>query len=325
MIDAVQRWLPDGFAFAYPWRLLALLGVALLAVVVSVRTVRRRRVGGRYADPALLPFVAPRRPGWRRAPGLVLTLLAMVVMTGAWAGPERVGEQSRERSVVVVALDTSTSMSIKDVAPTRFAAAEQAVRRFVDDLPDEVDASLVTFDATAILQVPPTGDRDAISRALTDLPLSGGTALGDAVLVSLDAVQRGLGPVEPGQAPAARIVLLSDGGNSTGTEPALAARRATEVGVPVSTIAVGTPEGVDSKGGPLPVELADLAAIAGGTGGTAYAAGDLSQLDEVYADIGSTVARETERIPLAHWGAGIALALLFAGALTSFLLLGRLP
>ncbi len=325
LTDLRDRLLPDGFGFAHPWRLLALIVVTVLAVAMVVARVRARRVGARYADPALMGAVAPRRPGWRRLPGAIALLLALVAMTVGWAAPERVGDQAREKSVVVVALDTSTSMSIKDVAPTRFQAAQTAAKDFIESLPAEVDASLVAFNATAQLVVPPTNDHDAVARAVDGLPLSGGTALGDAVLVSLDAVQRGLPSVAPGQPPAARIVVISDGDNANGTDPALAVRRAVEVGVPVSTIAVGTPGGVDSKGGALPVGTADLKAIAEGTGGTAYTAGDLGQLDDVYADIGSTLEKETARLPLAHWAAGAALALLLVGALPSFLLLGRLP
>ncbi len=325
LTDLRDRLLPEGFGFTHPWRLLALAAVVALGVAVVVVRVRSRRVGARYADPAMLGAVAPRRPGWRRVPGVVAVLLALTAMTVGWAGPERVGDQARESSVVVVALDTSTSMSIKDVSPTRFQAAQTAAKDFIASLPDEVDASLVAFNATARLVVPPTSDHAAVAAGVDDLPLSGGTALGDAVLVSLDAVQRGLPSVAPGEPPAARIVVISDGDNANGTEPAIAIRRAVEVGVPVSTIAVGTPTGVDSKGGPLPVGTADLQAIADGTNGTAYTADDLGQLDEVYADIGSTLAKETARLPLAHWAAGLALALLLVGVVPSFLLLGRLP
>ena len=320
-------WLTrEGFSFADPVRLWALVGVALLAVAVGVEAVRRRSAARRWADSALLPAVAPRRPGWRRAPGQLLLLLALVLGTAAWAGPEEVAEQAQERSVVVLALDVSGSMAVTDVVPNRLEAARTAALEFLDDLPDEVDAALVTYAGTSTLTVPPTSDRAAVVAGLDGLELQGGTDVGGAVLLSLDAVQRGLPPQREGQAPAARIVLITDGGlPPAGADYSVAVQRAVEVGVPVSTVTIGTPEGQYPDGRPEPVRLEEMAQIAAETGGTAYTAEDLDTLDGVYADIGSQLERETARVPLGHWAAGGALALLLAAAVPSVLLLGRLP
>ena len=68
----------------------------------------------------------------------------------------------------------------------------------------------------------------------------------------------------------ARIVLLSDGSNTRGREPEEAAAAATEAGVPVSTIAYGTPDGVITNEGqsvPVPVDEESLAALAETSGG----------------------------------------------------------
>ncbi len=320
-------WLtPEGFSFAHPWRLWALLGVGLVALALAVEAVHRRAAGRRWADAALLPAVAPRRPGWRRAPGQVALVLALVAMALGWAGPERVGETAQERSVVVLALDVSGSMAVADVEPDRLGAARAAAAQFLEGLPEEVDAALVTYAAVAQLVVPPTGDRAAVQAALDAVELQAGTDVGGAILTSLDAVQRGLPTVREGQAPAARVLLITDGGLPPGgADYSVATQRAVEVGVPVSTVTIGTPEGAYPDGSPEPVRLEEMAAIAEVTGGTAYTAEDLDQLDAVYDDIGSQVERDVERQPLAHWAAGAALALLLAGAVPSLLLLGRLP
>ncbi|MCW2621647.1 MAG: von Willebrand factor type [Frankiales bacterium] len=318
--------LPDDLSFVHPGRLWALLAVAALAAAMVLVARRRRAAGRRYADHAMLPVVAPHRPGWRRLPGPLLLVVALVLLAGAWAEPQVLAEQASRKAVVVVVLDTSTSMLATDVDPDRLTAAREAASAFVDDLPERVDVALVTFNRTSSLVVPGTPDHRTVLDALVDLPTSGGTAQGDAILTALDAVQRALPPTKEGQGPAARIVLLSDGVNTEGTPVGLAVQRAREVGVPVSTIAFGTTDGtVDVRGTtvPVPADPAGLAAIAEGSGGQAYEATDAASLADVYADIGSQIEKDVAQRPLTDRAIGGALVLVLLGAVPSLLLLGR--
>lgn len=313
-----EACVPKDLDFVYPWRLWLLIGVGLIAAAFVVTAVRRRSAGSAYADPSLLGAVAPRRPGWRRAPGQVLVLLAMVAMTVAWAEPEALADNARDKSLVVVALDVSGSMKNTDIAPTRFAAALEAVQTFVDRLPKQVDISLVTFAGTAALTVAPTSDHSAVTRVLPTLTTSPGTSQGDAILTALSAITSALPHVDPGGVPAARIVLLSDGSSPDGTPVPVAVSKAKELHVPVSTIALGT----DVTGA---FDGSELAQTAKDTGGIAYTATDADSLDGVYADIGSQVEKDTKREPLSAPVMGIGLALLVAGVVPTVLFLGRVP
>jgi Ca-activated chloride channel family protein len=320
--------LPRDLDLAHPWRLLALLVLVPVVAALVITARRRRAVAERYADAALLPHVAPHRPGWRRLPGQVAVVLALVALAFGWAQPSVLADQSTERSVVVLVLDTSTSMLAQDVEPDRLTAAREAGQAFVDDLPGRVDVALVVFNRTSSLLAGPTSDHEAVRRALDGLPTSGGTAQGDGILTALDAVQRALPPSAPGVSPAARIVLLSDGVNTEGTPVPVAEQRAVEVGVPVSTIAFGTVNGtVDVRGTtvPVPVDASGLQEIAEATGGQAYEASDAAGLADVYADIGSQVERDEVRRPVADQAIGVALGLLVLGAVPTVLLLGRVP
>lgn len=312
---------PEDLSFVYPWRLWLLVAVALLAVAFVVTAVRRRSAGTAYADASLLGAVAPRRPGWRRAPGQVLVLLAMAAMTVAWAEPEATADNAREKAVVMVALDVSGSMLNTDIAPNRFDVARDAVRTFVEDLPERVDVGLVTFAGTAALTVAPTPDHDAVTNVLDGLVTAPGTAQGDAILTSLSAIQTALPRVEPGGAPAARIVLISDGSSPDGTPVPVAVSKAKELFVPISTIAIGK----DVEGAADAFDGDELQQTATDTGGVAYKAADADALDAVYADIGSQVEEDTKREPLSAPVMGIALALLLAGAVPTVLFLGRVP
>ena len=323
-----DSWVPDDLTFAHPGRFWALLGIGLLAVVLVRAALQRRSAGQQYADAALLPGLAPHRTGWRRAPGQVLVLLAMVALTAAWAEPETLGEQAREKAVVVVVLDTSTSMLSEDVSPSRITSAKASATGFIDELPAEIDVGLVAYNETARLVAAPTPDHGVVSGEVEALPLAGGTATGDAILTALDAVQRGLPPTGPGEPPAARIVLLSDGASTLGTPVSIAVARANELGVPVSTIAFGTLGGTVFQNGmtiPVPVDAAGLQAISEATGGTTYEAQNAGALEEVYADIGSTLDSEVERTPRSAVAIGVGLLLLLVGVVPTVLLLGRVP
>lgn len=313
--------MPEDLSFVYPWRLWLLVAVLALAVAMIVAGARRRKAGSAYADAALLGTVAPQRPGWRGVPGKVLVVLALGAMTLAWAEPEALAENAREKSVVMVALDVSGSMLVEDIPPNRFEVARDAIASFVGDLPEEVDVGLVTFAGTAQIVVPPSADHSKVLNALPGLDNGDGTAQGDAILACLSAIKSALPRVEPGQTPAARIVLLSDGTSPDGTPVPVAVSKAIELGVPISTIALGG--GADGRGVAFDGEV--LRSTAEATGGIAYQATDIDSLAGVYDDIGSQVERDTRREPLSAAGIGIALALLLAGLVSTVLLTGRAP
>jgi len=147
------------------------------------------------------------------------------------------------------------------------------------------------------------------------------------VLRSVEALRLVAGDTG-GQAPPARVVLLSDGANTSGTALDEAARAAQEAGVPVSTIAYGTQDGtvdVDGRTVPVPVDTASLAELAEQTGGTAYTAETGEELSAVYDDIGSQVGTRTERQETTAWFTGAGLLAAAAAGLTSLLWFARLP
>ena len=307
------------------WLWLLLLVAALLAAYVWVQVRGRRKAAVRFTNLELLASVAPRRPGWRRHVAAGLLLASLATLPVALARPTRVETVSTERSVVVLALDVSLSMQADDVAPTRLEAAQEAATAFIRDLPDGVELGLVAFAGTARVLVPPTDDHEASVAAIERLELAESTALGDAVLAALDAVA---GVVEADDLPAA-IVLMSDGENTVGTTPPeVAAEAATEAGVPVSTIAFGTDAGrVEVQGEviPVPVNRPQLAELASATGGTAFAAENLDELNDVYADIGSEVASGEERREVTTWFVGLAFVLGAAAAAAALRWTSRLP
>lgn len=303
-------------SFDAPERLLLLLVVAGLVGAYALEQLRRRSRRRAWTSDALLASSAPRRPGPTRHLSPALLALSLVAMTTAFAGPRAEQEVSRERATVVVALDASTSMLAQDVTPDRWTAAKAAATSFVRELPAGFEVGLVSFNATAALQVTPTRDHEAVVRAIDGLELRGGTALGDAVRMSVDAL------AAPGEEPVGAVVLLADGGSTTGSPLPAVLARAAEAGVPVSTIAYGTEEGAVVLGGRVfrvPVDEQVLADIADATGGRAYTARSGAQLAEVYDGIRTRLASSREQVDVSAGLAGLALALLVGAAAPALL------
>jgi Ca-activated chloride channel family protein len=322
--------------FAWPHALsgLALVALALVAYLVAQR--RRRRYVVRFTNLDLLENIVARSPRWRRHIPAALTLLALSALVVGMARPQLAVAVPREEATVILAMDSSGSMTATDVQPNRMAAAREAAASFVEGLPDGFQVGVVSFSNEADVVVPPTADRDEALAALESLQADNGTALGDAIARSVDL---GLTTVdaesEPGDDEKPLIVLLlSDGANTTGdSEPLEAAQKAADAGVPVYTVALGTDEGTvqgpDGYGGMrtirVPPDPETLAAVAEQTGGTFFEAADEDGLRSVYDEIGSQVGVEHEQRELTVAFTAAGAVLLLTGAVLSTLWFARLP
>jgi Ca-activated chloride channel family protein len=212
-----------------PERLWLLAGVAALAVAYVIAQRRRSRYAVRFTNLKLLDRVAPKRPAWRRhvPAGLFLAMLALLV--AGFAQPQADVRVPRERATVMVAVDVSGSMMAEDVAPNRLAAAKAAAHEFVDALPEQFNVGLVAFGSAGAVLVPPVTDRAAVAAGIDRLAMniagSSGTAIGEAIATSLESI-RTLDAQAGDDVPPARVVVLSDGANTAGQDPAQAARTA---------------------------------------------------------------------------------------------------
>lgn len=297
-----------------PWGLLALLPVAALAVGYLIAQRRRQRYAVRFASLPMLDRVVPRRPRWRRHLVAAFVLTALAALGLALARPELQLRVPYDRATVMLAIDTSGSMAATDVTPNRLEAAKAAAVAFVGELPETVNVGVVSFAGSAAVVAPPTTDHEVVQRQIAGLNRAGGgTAIGEGVIMSVEQVVRMAEDAADPNVPA-RIVLLSDGGNTAGRTPEQAARIAVDAAVPVSTIAYGTSDGSISGGrSPVPVDAESLQALADATGGRAYSAETGEQLRDIYADIGSSIGWRTEPREVTPYLAGLAL-LLTAGA-----------
>jgi len=292
---------------------LALLLIPLVAGLMwALVAWRRRRPGAGlpFPDVGVLDRAAVPPRARRRLPAALAALAVLALALGV-ARPEVQRDVPRERATIILAVDVSGSMAADDVAPYRLRAAQDAALRFAERVPRTYQVGLVAFSGGAAVVVPPTTDREQLRRGVESLLAGGATAIGDAIMTSLTAIQESQGGVARGDA--ARILLLSDGSNTQGVSVAEAVDRAQAAEVPVFTVALGTPDGRLADGRPVPPDTETLAAVAEQTGGQSYESRDSESVSEVYERLGSFIGTERRPQEVTAWAVGAGL-LLLAGA-----------
>ena len=244
-------------------------------------------------------------PGWLRKLPLVLVILAVVSLVFAVA-QFRVSK-SKATPTIALVIDASNSMDATDVQPNRLSAAESAAQAFLQQLPPDFAVSLVSFADEPKVLVAPTTDHTQVANALGDLPRGNGTVIGDGLASAMDEIQT---YQEGSQAGPAAIVLLSDG-NDTGskTPPLDAATSASDRGIPVYTVILGTQK---AGGGGANAELLDQ--IATSTGAVSATAQTSSELSSVYEKLGSQLSSQLKISSSAQLFVIIAIALAAAAA-----------
>lgn len=316
--------------FGNPIAFLALFGVLLLAMVqyLGLRASRARLRDFASAEllPSLTASLSPLRRRWKH--GVVLVAFLFLVI--ALARPqwdyewEEVEAQGRD---VVFALDTSRSMLATDIQPDRMTRAKLAVLDLIEKL-DGDRVGLVAFAGSAFLTCPLTLDYDAFRQTLqaldTDAVGRGGTDLAGAIAEAEAAFSDGEGE---------KIVILLTDGEDLEARGLAQARAASDAGVRLFTVGVGSAEGTfvpaanapgevirDASGNPVISRLDEgtLQAIAQTAGGFYTPLGVTGEgLQRVYEEglegIEQTQGEASLRqIPIERfaWPLGFAIALL---------------
>lgn len=335
--------------------LLWLLLVVPLAVGAYVYALRRRKKTAlRYASLMLVRDALGPAQWLRRHLPAVLVLLALTCALLGVARPTAVFTLPNAQQTIVLAMDVSRSMRAADIEPTRLAAAQNAVKAFIAELPANVRVGIVTFAGTAAIVQTPTDNREELIAAVDRFQMQHQTAIGSGLLLALTLLlpdsgidleedvfdrsfsrrsgglsaagverpeRKDIKPVPPGSYTAGAIVLLSDGRRTTGPDPLKAAKMAAERGVRVHTIGFGTTQGgpVDVEGMSIYMRFDEeaLRAIAGITEGQYSHASSATALHKVYKDLTAKLVLERKETELtAIFGAGAALFALVAGFLS---------
>lgn len=343
--------------FLWPFMLWGLLLVPVLILAYILAQRRRQRYALRYASLSLVKEALGKGPGWRRHVPPFLFLLGLIAMIIALARPISVIQLPSEEGTIILAMDTSGSMQADDLSPNRMEAAKVAARAFVEREPDSVRIGIVSFSDNAFVVQAPTTDQDAVLNAIDRLYPQRGTAIGRGLETSLSAIfdlpgqneafrandpfgsspfgspgpagAPSITPVPKGTFAPAVIVLLTDGENNQGPDPAEIAQQASDLGVRVYTIGIGSKEGsvLHIQGRSIRTRLDEdlLKQVAETASGNYYNASSEADLESIYSNLGTRLVLRTEKTEVTAGLTGLAAALSIVGGILSLLWFNRLP
>jgi Ca-activated chloride channel family protein len=233
-------------SFARPeW--LWLVGALPLVVALAILLWRRRlrRVAAMFGERVLVERLGLGAASHLPKLRIALLLLAATSLGIAAAGPQwgqrRIEGRSNVRNIVL-ALDVSKSMLARDVEPSRLEQERLLARRLMRAMGSD-RFGLVAFAGRAYVLSPLTTDHGALALFVDaldpDIVSYGGSALSAAIRQGTDLV-RGDQPN-----PARPAVVVVTDGEALEQEAAVleAADRASQLGVTIHTVGIGTPQG----------------------------------------------------------------------------------
>ena len=342
----------------WPGFLYLLLLIPLIVAVYILLLRRRRRFAVRYSSLSLVREAAKGQSWLRRHLPFILFLFALTSLVFALGRPVATVLSPSNKATVILAIDVSRSMCSTDIPPNRLEVAKDAALSFIRNNSSGRQVGIVAFAGFAELIQPPTTDLKLLENAITYLTPARRTAIGSAILRSLDAiaeVDNRVAPSElkssdqttPPQTPTEDfvphiIVLLTDGASNAGPLPISAAEQAVERGVRVYTIGFGTTNnsspmncgdddpfgggfGPNFGGGGLgggfrrEIDEATLTQIADMTGGKYYLAESADRLQEVFKSLPTYVIATRETTEISVFFTAFAVLIAILAMTLAFL------
>src|SRR6185295_5645303 len=139
---------------------------------------------------------------------------------------------------LLFAVDTSRSMLSNDIAPNRLERVKLAAQDLITELQGD-RAGLIAFAGRAFLQAPLTIDYDAAVESINDLDTKtipeGGTNISQAIALAVQTFGK--------SATGNRALIIFTDGEELSGDAAKEAKKATDAGVRIFTVGIGTPEG----------------------------------------------------------------------------------
>lgn len=338
--------------FLWPSLLWLLLAVPVLVAAYILIQRRRQRFALRYASLSLVNEAIGRGPGFRRHIPAILYLIGLTAMIVALARPVNVVTLPSQEGTIILTMDVSGSMRADDLQPTRLEAAKAAANAFVGRQPSGVRIGVVSFSDSAYLVQAPTKDKETVMAAINRLTNQRSTAIGRALLTSMDAIFEGTDdeapppqrpmpgaptpaptptptPVPKGTYAPAIIVLLTDGENNQFPPPLSIVDQVAARGIRVFTVGIGSADGVvvRNQGRSMRTRLDEetLRRIADATDGEYYNATNTEDLKSIYERLSTHLVFRTEKAEITALFTAVSVALSLAAGALSLLWFSRLP
>jgi len=228
------------FRFEHIEYLYALLLIPFFSILFILYLGWKKKVINRFGDWHVVSLLMPLLSFKKLVLKFVLLMFAYAFLIVGLANPQigsKLEKVQRKGADLVIALDVSNSMLSQDIRPDRLTRAVQGISKLIDRLEGD-RLGIVVFAGKAYVQLPITTDYSAakmfLSTISTQTVPTQGTAIGDAIELSMQS----FGEDERSKA----IIIITDGENHEGNLME-AAQEASEKGIKIFTIGMGSPEG----------------------------------------------------------------------------------
>ena len=224
---------------------MAIVPVLLLLLIAAL--IWKKRKQSQFADKDLLKKLSPNQSVFKTILKIVVLCLAIACLTIALVNPKigtKLETVKREGVDVVFAIDVSKSMLAEDVAPNRLEKSQQLVTQIINSLASD-RVGIIAYAGSAFPQLPITTDYASAKMFLqnmnTDMLSSQGTAINEAIQLAKTYYN-------DDEQTNRVLFIISDGEDHEGDSVNIA-EEASEEGIRIFTIGVGT-----TKGGRIPIK-----------------------------------------------------------------------
>lgn len=230
----------------YQFLWLLLLPLVMLAAFAIVSAIRRRQIAS-IGDKPLVREMMPHYSRGKSVARVILLCIAVFFAVLALARPRsgaRISQKETRGAEIIICLDVSNSMLAQDYSPCRLDRAKLAVSKLVDKLQGD-RIGLIIFAGQAFVQLPVTTDFISAKMFLSQISQNSvpvqGTAIGDAINTAIKSFSA--------QSEKSRVIVVISDGENHEDDAVAAARQASEMGIKVYSIGVGS-----QQGQPIPMD-----------------------------------------------------------------------
>jgi len=234
------------FKFEHTIYFYAFAAIPVMLILVMLYFISRKKKLKRLGEANLISNLIPYSSRRKRIIKVILFLLGfsslIIALCNLQTG-SKLTEVKREGADIIVCIDVSNSMLAQDLNPNRLTRAKYALEKMIDGLQGD-RLGLVVFAGEAYVQLPITTDYSAAKLFLESIgpgivPVQG-TNIADAIGKASESFSTDEGKNRA-------IILITDGENHD-SEAIQAAEEAGKKGIMISTIGIGSPNGV-----PIPI------------------------------------------------------------------------
>lgn len=215
--------------------------IPLIVLVFLLLQFWKYRAQKKFANKAMLKKLSPNTSLFKSILKVVVLCLAFACLAFALVNPKigtKLETVKREGVDIVFAVDVSKSMLAEDVAPNRLDKAKQLVTQIINNLASD-RVGIIAYAGKAFPQLPITTDYASAKMFLqsmnTDMMSSQGTAINEAINLAKtyydDTEQTN------------RVLIIISDGEDHSNVASKVAEEASEEGIRIFTIGVGTLKG----------------------------------------------------------------------------------